>query len=75
MKAESQNHECGQFREQLSALFDGELTKPDTQRVTEHLEHCPRCMKQLESIEKMSQVLRLSGRDVPFTFDWTSLES
>ena len=43
---------CDQVREKLSEYLDGELAPSERSELASHIERCPSCASELETIEK-----------------------
>ncbi len=61
---------CNEIKNLLSPYFDMELSDEETEIVTKHIENCPGCKQQLESIKHLSGNIKLSynpdnDRDIP----------
>ena len=48
---------CEQVREQLSAWLDGELTAAESRQVSQHLEVCPECSRELAMLQRLDAAL------------------
>jgi predicted anti-sigma-YlaC factor YlaD len=48
---------CKKAEELLNALVDGELEKPDEQRLRSHLESCARCREELRKLEQLEGIM------------------
>ncbi len=49
---------CSDFRKQISAYLDGDTTKDETIKFKEHLFSCSECKKEMQSLEKCSDIMR-----------------
>lgn len=59
------NTDCEQFGELISGLIDGELTVPETERVTSHLQHCEDCQDTRAQFELVDRAIQSPGRVLP----------
>lgn len=50
--------DCEQFGELISGLIDGELTVPEAERVTTHLQHCEDCQKTRSRFERVDRAIQ-----------------
>lgn len=55
--------DCCEVRRQLSAHYDGELPSESEETVAEHLDQCDRCLPELESFRRLSDLIRLMVLD------------
>jgi anti-sigma factor RsiW len=56
------NAPCVEIVRSLGAYVDDELRGAERLKVSEHLEGCPECSRELESLSKIGQVLRLGAK-------------
>ncbi len=51
-------HECEKFQNLIPEYIDGTISKADEVRLTEHLEECPHCQKELEFTRNVMKSLK-----------------
>ena len=62
---------CDQVEKLLVEYADGELNAGEHAAVTEHVSSCAACARELESIEKLRELLLDDGYVEPSSFYWT----
>ena len=61
---------CKKVRVRLSSYLDGELPKEESIRIESHLQACPRCAEELDSLNAMGRLLDgLPGMEIPPGFE------
>jgi anti-sigma factor RsiW len=60
---------CYLHRRRLGALLDGALDEPGARATSRHVERCPRCTAEVESLRRLGSLLR--GMPRPADPDWT----
>jgi len=66
--------DCSVARPLLSALLDGELDDLRASRLRRHIEACPACREEWETMAALSSELRTQGRSTPQAPDWSVLQ-
>ncbi len=67
--------ECEYFNNQLSAYVDGLLNAKESSRVEMHVQHCHRCAKDLQELQKVKALLRTLPEPEADAFFWPSVYS
>jgi anti-sigma factor RsiW len=66
---------CSRVQKLLSAYCDSELTGMDTMRVRNHLDGCPTCREEMDSLRQVKQLLgSVRSADPPAPFDPRKLD-
>jgi hypothetical protein len=55
--------QCAEYRDDLEAFVDGELTGAERHRVAEHLERCPGCAVEAERVQNIGTLLRAAAEE------------
>ena len=66
---------CSEVQELLSTFYDGELTSGQRSRVSDHLEECADCRKELIGFQQLSNIAVALDTPAPPEQIWTQLES
>jgi len=61
--------DCEQFGELISGLIDGELTVPETEQITSHLQQCDDCRKTRAHFELVDRAIQSPGSALPFPME------
>ena len=64
---------CESVRENLSAYFDDELSKPEKTAVREHLKLCDGCQAELAMFESLSVIVQTPSQPVSVLPSWESI--
>lgn len=67
--------QCREVVELLSAYYDNELSQSLSVPITEHLQSCPRCLAELESFRRMSELTSQLDEPTPGRTEWSQLEA
>lgn len=65
---------CKNIGPLLDGLHDGELDGPERQRVQQHLGQCPRCRRDLASLEAVGGFVRAAIAGAPEPDFWSGIE-
>lgn len=65
---------CKNIGPLLDGLHDGELDGPERQRVQQHLDQCPRCRRDLASLEAVGGFVRAAIAGAPEPDFWSGIE-
>ena len=60
--------DCNNFKFNISAFLDGELSKEEAEKISEHINTCENCKKVYESYSNLSKTIKSSEAELPEGF-------